>query len=867
VLELPAEPEQLMTQSSSSSSSSSVRRRLRAVARQKRGDAWQLVACWVALLRALGVHARTVWVLEAPPRRIEVAEAMQGPVVAVSLAKLREASGGGGGGRGRPAAAAAAAAAALKRSGGSSSSGKRRRDDEDDDKVVILDDDDDDDDNKSDGGKKKNNTAKAPPKKKKAAKKSGDEDDEDDEAQQQQKQTDPETEREMRLAMARSLLETRPRSGGEHEQGGPSTSSPPRPRPVRGAGTAWVRGGNGNNTDEDAFPKNAIDYQRALDTYTSFPHERRAAATAAATMPVCWSEVFLAGTPPSSTAAATSSSSSSTSHFTGRWLHVDPLNNWVDAPRRVEDATARGRGRELAYVVAYDHHAAPPAAPRARRALASARDVTRRYSRDFRQAQRSYREEGWWVATLSTSTTSPTMAAAAAGAGAGAAAAPPGRSQQQQPSSRHHHRNNRPAAAAAATAAAAAEDAEFEAARQRERAAVPTSIQGFRGHPAFVLHRHVKQRYEAIRPGSTPAGVYKGESYWRRADVQPVHAEDKWRRLGRQVKASEWGDPAKIVPKRGQSAAGAASGDEGGGGGGGNNRRRGGRSRDEDEDDELAGFTGGGGAGGGASSGGGAAGADDSTTPAPGQAVVHLYGEWQTEPYELPAAQNGRVPKNDRGNVEAPPLAKVLPRGTVHLLLPGLGPICKKLGVDFAPALTGFDRHGGRMVPRIEGVVVCEEHEDAVLAAAAEAGDARRREAQRKRREEGRRLWLRLVRALQTRVELERRYGAAGAGEGGQEEEEEEASGGGAGGGRQQQQQQQQQQGGRGALRAVQAATAAAGGGAAAAKARSSPAGAAPVQQQDEEMEEEAGGGALPRSGESGEEGGAAAAADGAERF
>jgi len=58
--------------------------------------------------------------------------------------------------------------------------------------------------------------------------------------------------------------------------------------------------------------------------------------------------------------------------------------------------------------------------------------------------------------------------------------------------------------------------------------------------------------------------------------------------------------------------------------------------------------------------------------------------------------------------VEVPPFARALPRGTRHLRVQGLVPVCRQLGVDFAPALAGFDPQGGRMVPRLEGIVVCE---------------------------------------------------------------------------------------------------------------------------------------------------------------
>jgi hypothetical protein len=66
-----------------------------------------------------------------------------------------------------------------------------------------------------------------------------------------------------------------------------------------------------------------------------------------------------------------------------------------------------------------------------------------------------------------------------------------------------------------------------------------------------------------------------------------------------------------------------------------------------------------------------------------------------------------QVPKNERGNVECPPLAKQLPGGTVHLQLAGVGHVCRALAVDFAPALVGFDLQAGRMVPRLDGAVIC----------------------------------------------------------------------------------------------------------------------------------------------------------------
>jgi xeroderma pigmentosum group C-complementing protein len=80
-----------------------------------------------------------------------------------------------------------------------------------------------------------------------------------------------------------------------------------------------------------------------------------------------------------------------------------------------------------------------------------------------------------------------------------------------------------------------------------------------------------------------------------------------------------------------------------------------------------------------------------------------------------------------------PPFAKQLPAGTTHLDLPCALAACKALGIDFAPALVGFEPSRGGMLPRIQGVVVCIEHAEAVQTFAAEV-EADRQERARQRR-------------------------------------------------------------------------------------------------------------------------------------
>jgi xeroderma pigmentosum group C-complementing protein len=112
---------------------------------------------------------------------------------------------------------------------------------------------------------------------------------------------------------------------------------------------------------------------------------------------------------------------------------------------------------------------------------------------------------------------------------------------------------------------------------------------------------------------------------------------------------------------------------------------------------------------------------------------TELFGMWQTQPWAPPAARDGIVPKNERGNVEVPPFAKELPAGTTHLDMLHVFAACKRLGVDYAAALVGFEPGRGGMLPKIQGVVVCSEVVDAVRATAEEIQSVREEAAHSKR--------------------------------------------------------------------------------------------------------------------------------------
>ena len=90
-----------------------------------------------------------------------------------------------------------------------------------------------------------------------------------------------------------------------------------------------------------------------------------------------------------------------------------------------------------------------------------------------------------------------------------------------------------------------------------------------------------------------------------------------------------------------------------------------------------------------------------------------LFGEWQVDHYEPPIATNGKVPRNDFGNVDLYQEC-MLPIGTTWINFDGLdmgvfSRVCRKQQIDTAKAVVGFD--GKKGYPITEGYVICKEFE------------------------------------------------------------------------------------------------------------------------------------------------------------
>ena len=210
------------------------------------------------------------------------------------------------------------------------------------------------------------------------------------------------------------------------------------------------------------------------------------------------------------------------------------------------------------------------------------------------------------------------------------------------------------------------------------------TLQSLRSSTEFVLERFLR-REEALRPGSQPARTFtsgkgakaKEENVYRRADVVKCLSAESWHKEGRQIKVSQ--APLKRVPIRAVTLL----------------RKR--------EVDEL----------------------ERETGEKPKQG---LYAKFQTEHIIPPPIRNGVIPKNDYGNIDCF-VPRMVPRGAAHIPWSGTVRVCKKLGIDYAEAVTGFEFGSKMAVPVIEGVVVAAENETLVTDAwLAEEAEKRKRE-------------------------------------------------------------------------------------------------------------------------------------------
>ncbi|CAJ0928519.1 unnamed protein product, partial [Mesorhabditis belari] len=206
---------------------------------------------------------------------------------------------------------------------------------------------------------------------------------------------------------------------------------------------------------------------------------------------------------------------------------------------------------------------------------------------------------------------------------------------------------------------------------------LPKTVADYKDHPLYVLEKDLLKFQGMYPPPSKqkPIGEIRGQKIYPRSTVYHLQGDLNWVKIARSVKENE--KPYKVVKAR-------------------PNMRVPAEKRGEPKD-------------------------------------LPLYGFWQTEPYRVPIVTNGVIPRNQYGNIYVYQDSMV-PKECVHLKLPGIVGLCRRLNKEHVAAVVGWDFHVSANHPVIEGAVVLERDVEELIAEW-EAAENRRKERERKRRE------------------------------------------------------------------------------------------------------------------------------------
>ena len=262
-----------------------------------------------------------------------------------------------------------------------------------------------------------------------------------------------------------------------------------------------------------------------------------------------------------------------------------------------------------------------------------------------------------------------------------------------------------------------AKDLKVVKAEKKESKAKEGTLQFYKTSAEFVLERHLR-REEAINPGAEPVRYFttgKGdesreEPVFLRKDVMICRTGESWHKEGRQIKANQ--QPMKMVPIRAVTLT---------------------RKREVEEAERDGGE----------------------------RLKQGLYAWDQTDWIIPPAIVDGVIPKNTYGNMDCF-VPTMVPRGAAHIALRSTAKICKRLGIDFAEAVTGFEFGKQRAVPVVSGVVVAEENREKVIEEWEKDEEERRIKEEGKREKAALAMWKKFVVGLRIIERVRDEYGAAG---------------------------------------------------------------------------------------------------------
>ncbi|KAI1462126.1 Rad4-domain-containing protein [Annulohypoxylon moriforme] len=241
------------------------------------------------------------------------------------------------------------------------------------------------------------------------------------------------------------------------------------------------------------------------------------------------------------------------------------------------------------------------------------------------------------------------------------------------------------------------------------------TLQYYKSSKEYVLRRHLK-REEALLPDAAPVKVFRNkgkaskveeEDVYLRKDVVAVKSAETWHKQGRAPRDGV--EPLKHAPYRAATT----------------NRRR--------EIAEAEALTG-------------------------RKVMQPLYSLEQTDWIIPPPIQNGVIPKNEYGNIDMF-VEHMCPEGAVHIPYRGVVRVCKRLEVDYAEAVVGFE-FGHRMaVPVIQGVVIAEENYERVIEELEKDEAERARKEDEKRRKEVLGMWRKFLMGLRIADRFKQDFG------------------------------------------------------------------------------------------------------------
>lgn len=131
-----------------------------------------------------------------------------------------------------------------------------------------------------------------------------------------------------------------------------------------------------------------------------------------------------------------------------------------------------------------------------------------------------------------------------------------------------------------------------------------------------------------------------------------------------------------------------------------------------------------------------------------------LYAPYQTTVYTAPSVVNGRIPKNEYGNLDVY-VPSMVPPGGVHLPHPETARVARILGIDYADAVTGFSFKGRHGTAITNGAVVATGYREAVEAVIKAFEDERAQAEEERRSLAALKMWKRFLAGLRIRQRIE----------------------------------------------------------------------------------------------------------------